>query len=162
MSKSSRVALVSLLLLAAVSAGAAFSEEKAKAPAKARVAAGKAVLMSADELKWTPMKDVPQVQMAVLWGNPEKGPHGSMMKFTAGFAAPLHFHTSNHRVFVIAGTMEMTPEGGTAKKLGPGSYFSFTGKKKHTTKCMEGAECVLAVDCAGPWDVVMAEAPAAK
>ena len=56
--------------------------------------------------------------------------------------------------------MALTPEGGVEKKLGPGSYFSFTGKKKHVTKCLEGAECLLALDCAGAWDVVMADAPA--
>ena len=130
--------------------------EKSKAPAKA--SGGKAVLMAADELKWMDVQASPGVKMAVLWGDPSKGAHGAMQKLPAGFAVPLHYHSAGHHVAVISGTLELTPEGETAKKLGPGSYFSFTGKKKHTTTCVAGADCVLFVDCGGAWDVVMADA----
>lgn len=109
-------------------------------------------------MKWIdPPNAPPGVKMAVLWGDPAKGAHGALHKFPAGFAAPLHHHSANHHVVVVSGTVEMTVDG-VAKKMGPGSYFSFTGKKKHLTKCLEGSECVLMVDCAGPWDIVMADA----
>ena len=136
--------------------------EKAKAPA-AHASGGKAVLMSADELKWMdPPNSPPGVKMAVLWGDPNKGAHGAMHKFPGGFSAPLHYHSAGHHVVVVSGTLELTPEGEAAKKLGPGSYFSLTGKKKHTTTCVAGSDCVIFVDCGGAWDVVMADAkPAA-
>ncbi len=38
--------------------------------------------------------------------------------------------------------------------LPAGSYFSYTGKKQHITKCEAGADCVLSVDSRGKWDVL--------
>ncbi|MEO6323250.1 MAG: DUF4437 domain-containing protein [Thermoanaerobaculia bacterium] len=136
------------------------SAEKAKAPMGAKAGAGgKVVLMAADELKWVEPKDSPPgVKMAVVWGDPEKGAHGAMHRFPGGFSVPTHFHTAAHDVIVVSGTMELTPEGGTAKKLGPGSYFSFGPKKKHSTTCVAGADCTVYVDCMGKWDVVMPDA----
>jgi hypothetical protein len=66
----------------------------------------------------------------------------------------MHFHNADHWVAVIAGTLVLTPEGGTEKVLPAGSGFGFTGKKKHTTKCAEGADCVLFIDARGMWDVI--------
>jgi quercetin dioxygenase-like cupin family protein len=125
--------------------------EAAKAKA---AAAGKSVVWAAEDLKWVDNPNNP-VKMAVLWGDPAKGAHGALHKFPAGFAATLHHHTANHHVVVVSGNVTITPDGEAGKKLGPGSYFSFTGKKKHTTACDAGAECVLFVDAAGPWDIVM-------
>ena len=125
---------------------------KAKAPA-----AGKAVLWAAEEMKWSDLPDAP-VKRAVIWGDPAKGAHGALLKFPAGFEAPLHYHTADHHVVVVSGTAIMTPEGEASKRLGPGSTFSFTGKKKHTTKCDAASECVFFVDDAGRWDLVMVDA----
>jgi quercetin dioxygenase-like cupin family protein len=70
-----------------------------------------------------------------------------------GFAAPLHHHTADHFVTVIAATLVLNVDG-QDHRLPAGSFFSFTGKKSHTTKCEPGAECVLANDARGKWDVV--------
>ncbi len=95
--------------------------------------------------------------MATVKGDSQKGAHSAFVKLPAGFSAPLHSHTPNHHAAVLAGTLTLTPEGGTAKKLKPGSWFEFTGMKKHTTACEPGADCVLFIVSAGPWDVVPAE-----
>jgi hypothetical protein len=81
------------------------------------------------------------------------------MKLPAGFSAPLHSHTADHQVVVLSGTMVMAPEGGAAKKLGPGSWFEFTGMKKHVTSCDAGTDCVLFMVAKGAWDLLPAEAP---
>lgn len=146
------VAFVGALVALFLSNTAYAEAAQAKAPA-----AGKAVLWAAEDLKWVDVPNLP-VKTAVLWGDPAKGAHGALHKFPAGFEAPLHHHTGNHHALVVSGTAILTPEGEAGKKLGPGSYFSFTGKKKHTTKCDAASECLLFVDCAGPWDVVMADA----
>jgi quercetin dioxygenase-like cupin family protein len=80
------------------------------------------------------------------------------MKLPAGFSAPLHSHTADHNVVVVAGTLTMTVEGGAPKKLGPGSWFEFTGKKKHVTTCDAGADCVLFIAAKAAWDLVPAAA----
>ena len=151
MRKSFGVGFVGVLMALSLANVARAQAAQAKAPA-----AGKAVLWAAGDLKWVDVPNFP-VKMATLWGDPAKGPHGAFHKFPAGFEAPLHHHTANHHVVVVSGTMTLTPEGEAGKKLGPGSYFSFTGMKKHTTKCEAGSECLLFIDCAGPWDVVVDE-----
>ena len=54
---------------------------------------------------------------------------------------------------VVTGTMVLTVDG-QDRKLPAGSYFALTGKKPHATRCEAGAECVLAIDARGKWDVV--------
>lgn len=153
--RSSKVRILAVLVAFAAFAVSALAEEKKASSAKA-APAGKATFKAADELKWAdPPNSPPGLKQAVLWGNPEKGPHGALNKFPAGFEAPLHHHTTDYRAVVISGTLIVTPEGGAAKKLGPGSYGSFTGKIKHTTKCDAASECLVLVDAKGPWDVVI-------
>ena len=146
------VAFVGALVALSLSNTAHAEAGKAKAHA-----AGKAVLWAAEDLKWVDVPDTP-VKRAVLWGDPAKGPHGALLKFPAGFEAPLHHHTADHHAVVISGTAILTPEGEAGKRLGPGSSFSFTGKKKHTTKCDAASECVLFLDDSGAWDLLMADA----
>ena len=111
--------------------------------------------MAAGDLKWVDVPDTP-AKMATVNGDSAKGPHASFIKLPAGFSAPLHNHSADHQVAVVAGTLSMTPEGGTAKKLGPGSWFEFSGKKKHVTTCDAGADCVLFSVAKAAWDLVPA------
>ena len=123
---------------------------------------GNAVLVPANDLKWSDVPGFPGVKLAVLQGDPAKGPHHSMIKFVGGFAAPLHHHSSDHYGTVVAGTLALTVDG-QETKLPAGSYFSFKGKKKHMTKCEAGADCILSMDVRGKWDVVPEDTkPAAK
>ena len=149
----------SLAVLIAVAALAlsALADQKKASPAGAK-SAGTAVLTPADQLKWIEMPNSPPgIKTAILWGDPAKGPHGALHKFPAGFEAPLHHHTADYRSVVISGTMIITPEGGAAMRLPAGSYSSFTGKRRHTTKCDAASECLIFLDARGPWDVVMEE-----
>ena len=114
---------------------------------------GGAVLMPASEIKWTDVADFPGLKMAAVQGDPAKGAHHAMLKLPAGFTAPLHHHSSDHFVTVVSGTMTFTVDGKDTK-LPPGSYFSYTGKKQHITKCDAGADCILSMDTRGKWDVV--------
>jgi quercetin dioxygenase-like cupin family protein len=137
------LSLSAALLLLSVSARAK------DAPAKT---AG-AVLTPASEMKWSDAPGMAGVQMAVAQGDPSKGPSHFFIKFTPGFAAPLHHHTANHHVTVVSGTLVLNVDGAD-HKLPAGSYFSFTGMKPHKTTCEAGAECVLSIDARGKWDVV--------
>jgi beta-alanine degradation protein BauB len=149
---SKAVVCSTLVALAAVSAAA---QPAAQTPP---AAASTVSLVAAGELKWVDVPGTP-AKVATVKGDAAKGPHASFMKLPAGFSAPLHSHSADHHVAVVAGTLTMTPEGGTAKKLGPGSWFEFTGKKKHVTACDAGADCVLFLVAKGPWDLVPADAP---
>ena len=144
-------AVVCSALVALATVSAATQSAAQSAASTARIVAG-------GELKWVDVPETP-AKMATVKGDAAKGPHASFIKLPGGFSAPLHSHSADHDVVVVAGTLTLTPEGGAAKKLGPGSWFEFTGKKKHVTTCDAGADCVLFIAAKAAWDLVPA-APA--
>ena len=79
-----------------------------------------------------------------------------MLKFVSGFAAPVHHHSSDHYGSVLSGNVVLVVDG-KENKLPAGSYFAFTGKQKHATRCEAGSDCVIAIDARGKWDVVPAD-----
>ena len=122
---------------------------------------GASVVTAAADLKWNDVPNFPGVKMAVASGNPDKGAAHFFINFSPGFAAPLHHHNTDHFATVVAGTVVLNIDGKDAK-LPAGSYFSFTGKKPHTTKCDAGADCILFVDARGKWDVIPEATPKAE
>jgi len=135
-----------------VVAGLSMITSQARAAEKGKKG-GTAVLMPADEIKWTDVPQFPGVKMAVVQGDANKGPHHALVKLPAGFSAPLHHHTSDHYATVLSGTVVFTVDG-QDHRLPAGSYFSFTGKKTHVTKCETGSDCVIYNEVRGKWDVV--------
>jgi quercetin dioxygenase-like cupin family protein len=116
-----------------------------------------ATLVSASDLKWGDVPDRAGVKLAPAQGDPSKGASHFFIKLPAGFSVPLHHHSPDHYVTVVTGTVVFNVDG-QDHSLPAGSYFAFTGKKKHTTRCVEGTECVLSVDSRGKWDVVEEQA----
>ena len=142
MSKTIAVALAAALAAATV------------APIQAQAKGGGTVTLTpAADMKWNDVEGFPGVKVVALQGDHTKGPNHVMMKLPGGFAAPLHHHTADHYVTVVTGTLVLTVDG-KETKLPPGSYFAFTGKKSHLTKCDAGADCTLFVDNRAKWDVV--------
>ncbi|HSB63422.1 MAG TPA: DUF4437 domain-containing protein [Thermoanaerobaculia bacterium] len=150
-----------LTLVVALFAPAALAEEAKAGAAKAKPAAKPATLvtMTPDELKWVPNPANSEVMMAVVWGDPAKGPHGAFHKFKPGFTAPLHTHSSDIRFAVVSGTMIAETEGGPERKLPAGSYEYEPHTVKHVTKCDGGSAggCVIFAVVSGKFDLVPAE-----
>ena len=141
-----------LTALTVVLAGLSWSTApRAQAPEKGKKGA---LLVPAADIKWNDVPEMAGVQMAAVDGDPSKGPSHFFMKFVGGFTAPVHHHTANHFVTVVAGTLVLTVDG-SEQKLPPGSFFAFTKKAKHATACAAGADCVLSVDSRGKWDVLV-------
>ena len=111
---------------------AAFAVNAALCASQASAKGGHAVLIPAADVKWADVPGFPGVQMGVINGNPAKGSHHSMLKFAAGFAAPLHHHSSDHYGTVVAGTVVLTVDG-KENKLPAGSSFALTGRMPHQT-----------------------------
>jgi anti-sigma factor ChrR (cupin superfamily) len=116
------------------------------------------VTKTPDELKWVANPANAAVSMAVLWGDPAKGPHGAFHKFKAGFDAGLHTHSSDMRVVVVSGTLIAAAEGGPERKLTSGSYEFQPHGVKHVTKCDPASECVIFVVSSGKFDLIPADA----
>jgi anti-sigma factor ChrR (cupin superfamily) len=116
------------------------------------------VAMSPSDMKWVPSKEAPGVMTAVAWGDPATGPHGAFHKFVAGFTAPLHTHSGNNKIVVIAGTMSVTGEDGKEVKLPAGSFYTQPNTYPHVTKCLAGSECVVYLESDAKWDLKPVEA----
>jgi anti-sigma factor ChrR (cupin superfamily) len=150
-----------LVALAVVLVAPAARADEAKAGAtKAKPAARPAALvtMTPDQLKWVANPANADVSMAVVWGDPAKGPHGAFHKFKAGFDAGLHTHSADMKIVVVSGTVIAAAEGGPERKLPPGSYEYQPHGVKHVTKCDPASECVIFVMASGKFDLTPAEA----
>jgi len=113
---------------------------------------GKAAFAPASGLQWKDAPDQNGVQVAAVQGDPTKGAARFFVKLASGFDVPLHHHTADHFAVVISGTMVLND--GQDHTMPVGSYWSFTGKKQHTTKCIDPAGCTLFVEAKGKWDVL--------
>jgi anti-sigma factor ChrR (cupin superfamily) len=126
----------------------------------AQMAAHKAIVMPAADMKWADMVGGPPgIKIAPLWGDYQKGAFGAMIKFPAGTSAPLHTHTNDMRIVVVSGTFIHGPEGKTPIRLGPGSYLMQAGGDyRHTTECDKASDCVMFADGKGKFDIHMVDA----
>jgi len=148
-----------IAMLAAVAGIGAFAVQ-AQAAAKGGKG-GHSTLVPADEVKFSDVPGMAGVQIAPVQGDPNKGASHFFLKFTGGFAAPLHHHSADHFATVVAGTLVLTVDGKEVR-LPPGSYFTFTGKMQHATSCEAGADCILFMDVSQKWDIVPEKVAAAK
>jgi quercetin dioxygenase-like cupin family protein len=151
----SRIWVLSLVLLVAAAASAFAQAADAKKPAKAKAAP---IIWPAGDLKWVDAPNAPPgVKQVVLWGDPTKGKFGALQKFSAGFSAPLHWHSATLRMVLISGTVIHGPEGKPEVRLPPNSYLVDPPGYKHTTKCDAASECVFFLEGDGKFDIVMAD-----
>lgn len=150
------------LLLAAYSLAQGSGPASAKAKSTPKPAASRLVVVPAADLKWTELdpRGAPGVMIADVWGDHAKGAFGAFIRLPAGFAAPLHTHTSDYKVVIISGTYVQTPDGKPEFRLGPGSYFLQPGGNyRHTTGCDPASECVFFLESGGKFDLKPVAAP---
>jgi quercetin dioxygenase-like cupin family protein len=113
-----------------------------------------AILLTESDLKWVADPKRPGTYTADAEGDPAKGPAHFYLKYDKGFAGGLHYHTSDHGGWILAGTVILEVDG-KETKLPPGSFYFLDAKKPHLAKCAAtGPDCVMTVDVRGPWDAV--------
>src|SRR5262245_66303756 len=119
-----RIGLTLVMTVVPLAAMARSGETKpAPKPAESHL-----LVMPAGDMKWTDLgPGAPGVKVADLWGNHASGAYGALFKLPAGFAAPLHTHTSDMKVVIVSGTYIQAPDGKPEFRLGPGSYFMQPG-----------------------------------
>ena len=119
------------------------------------------VALSSDDLAWTNVKGASgaptQLLTVDLWGKAAKGAHGSLTKFPAGLAEPLHTHSRELRLLVVAGTMAFSIEGTETKDLGPGSFVTIPARVKHFAICRPLSACEVFLEQSGAMDVNLVE-----
>ena len=151
-------------LLLAASSLAQSGPASAKAKSASKPAASRLVVVPAADLKWTDLDPTgaPGVKIADVWGDHAKGAFGAFIRLPAGFAAPLHTHTSDYKVVIVSGTYVQVPEGKPEFRLGPGSYLLQPGGNyRHTTSCDPASDCVFFLESGGKFDLKPVAAPVA-
>src|ERR1700736_7073725 len=69
------------------------------------------------------------VSQAVLYGDPDKGPHATLTKFKPGYDAGMHYHTNDTRIVVIKGAYLYKDEDGE-KRVSLGDSINLPGGRK--------------------------------
>ena len=148
-----------LLVAGVVSlAGAGAAVAQPAAAAKKAPAREVKVMVPADA-KWETDPET-KVSVAVISGNPKTGAYEAFVKFPAGIDIPQHWHTFSNTAVGVAGTLVVDVEGQGAKELAAGSWGNIPGRVRHTTKCKEGADCIIYARQPGKDDIHFVKPPA--
>ena len=86
------------------------------------------IYVSADSATFTEVK--PGASMAAIWGDRDKGAHGTFTKFAPGYDAGMHTHTSDVWLVVLKGAYLYKDDAGE-KRVGPGEFIRIPGGHKH-------------------------------
>jgi quercetin dioxygenase-like cupin family protein len=122
MNKSLTMSVVAALVLVASLAAARAQKEASK---------DHATYVAASKATFKPMeRSSGAVSTAVLYGDPDKGPHATLTKFKPGYDAGMHYHTSDIRIVGIKGAYLYKDEDGE-KRVGPGDFLFVPGGHKH-------------------------------
>lgn len=115
----------------------------------------KSVVLPAAELKWTTMGNA-GVATAPVSGDMGKGPCRFFLKYPTGLVTPMHYHTADHHVTVVSGSLTLKVED-KEYHLGPGAYFKLSDKVLHAAKVEGKEDAIMFIQADAAWDVVMAK-----
>jgi quercetin dioxygenase-like cupin family protein len=124
MKKSLMVSGMAVLLVTAVSVGVVRAQKEASTKKKA------VIYVAGDKAKFTESPAGAGVSQAILWGDPDKGPHATFTKFAPGYDAGLHTHTNDVWITVVKGAYLYKDDEGE-KRVGPGDFLRVPGGHKH-------------------------------
>jgi hypothetical protein len=120
------------------------------APAQEPVAS-QSLSIAAHQVKWI---DLGGPQLGPVWGDPNKGAHGSFLRLPKGFVSPAHTHTGDYYGVVVAGSVTNAEAGHEEIVLGPGSYYFQKGRADHVTKCVGTSDCLIYISQSRAFDFI--------
>ncbi len=115
------------------------------------------IIMPVADLKWEDMHPGSPQQFSVLWGDPDEGPFGMLLKQPgAGFEAGLHTHASDYHAVLVQGTWIHTVEGdsSTPTELTPGAYVFQPAWQYHNEKFPGSGDCIIYIHQLGKSDYI--------
>ena len=137
-------------------------------PAAAQESPDLAVVAKGMSAKFAAVPGVPDcLTLAVLKGDPGKGPSVVEMKFTPGCIVPWHWHNSSESAVPLAGLLELSMKGEKPVLLTNGDYAYLPSKHIHQAKCTGSKPCAAIFFLDSPFDIHYvdksgAEIPAAQ
>jgi beta-alanine degradation protein BauB len=99
------------------------------AVAQAQKKGKQVVYVSSAQGDYKPSPQSKGVSMAAVWGDADKGAHGTFTKFDPGFDAGMHTHTNDVSIVVLKGAYLYKDDG--EKRVGPGEFLMVPGGHKH-------------------------------
>ena len=137
-------------------------------PASAQESPDAAVVAKGISAKFAALPGVPDcATLAVLKGDPGKGPSVVEMKFTPGCIVPWHWHTPSESAVPLGVLLEISMKGEKPVLLTSGDYGYLPSKHIHQAKCTGSKPCAAIFLLDAPFDIHYvdksgAEIPAAQ
>lgn len=116
-------------------------------------------IVAPDKVKWAPVPGMAGLQMAVLWGDPDKpgSQYAARYKFVDGFKDPPHWHPFAEQATVLSGTYLVgygdKMNGSNMKAMVPGSFIVVPARVHHYG--MAKGETVIEVHGIGPYSNII-------
>ncbi|MCO6411490.1 MAG: DUF4437 domain-containing protein [Thiogranum sp.] len=107
-------------------------------------------------LQWGPCPAfIPEgCQIAVLKGDPKKNNLDIFFKVPGDFHIPYHKHTSQERMVLVSGTLDVTYENHETATIKVGEYAFGPAQLPHSAYCHKGDDCVLYIGFVEPLDAI--------
>ncbi len=125
------------------------------------VASEQARVVSADakSLQWSacPAFIPPGCQIAVLQGDPAKNNVDIFFKVPGDFHIPYHSHTSQERMVLVSGELEVTYDNHETAVIRKGDFAYGPAKLPHKAYCRKGEDCILYIGFVAPLDAMPIE-----
>jgi quercetin dioxygenase-like cupin family protein len=149
MKKSPIVLSVGVLMIAVVAGVVQAQKASTGTPAK------KVIYATPDKAEFKPMPNG-GVAMAKLWGDPDKGAHGTYTKFDPGYDSGIHTHTNDVWIVVIKGAYLYKDDAGE-KRVGPGDFLRVPGGHKHWSGGDKTEGALFYEEGSGKFDLIPAK-----
>ena len=113
-----------------------------------------------ENIQFAPLGEGSPVEIALLWGNPAKGPAALLVRFPEGYSEPWHSHSSTYRSVLIKGEMQSRSKDTALDSLTvfePGSYLVQPGDQIHSEVNAGKGSMVAFVYFEGPVDFILSK-----
>jgi quercetin dioxygenase-like cupin family protein len=140
---------VTALIIVVASAGVVRAQKESSKNTK------NVIYVAAEQATFKP-SPMPGVSMAVVWGDPDKGAHGTFTKFAPGYDAGTHTHTSDVWLVVIKGAYLYKDDEGE-KRVGPGEFLRVPGGHKHWSGGDKAEGALFYQEGSGKFDLIPAK-----
>ena len=139
---------VTALIIVVASAGVVRAQKESSKNTK------NVIYVAAEQATFKP-SPMAGVSMAVVWGDPDKGAHGTFTKFAPGYDAGTHTHTSDVWLVVIKGAYLYKDDEGE-KRVGPGDFLRVPGGHKHWSGGDKAEGALFYQEGSGKFDLIPA------
>ncbi|HMH07105.1 MAG TPA: DUF4437 domain-containing protein [Terriglobales bacterium] len=140
---------VTALIIVVASAGVVRAQKESSKNTK------NVIYVAAEQATFKP-SPMAGVSMAVVWGDPDKGAHGTFTKFAPGYDAGTHTHTSDVWLVVIKGAYLYKDDEGE-KRVGPGEFLRVPGGHKHWSGGDKAEGALFYQEGSGKFDLIPAK-----